>query len=265
MRSFVLFVLLLLCAGTGVSAQPPPQFQNGTFCDRYTNALASTLGGNQFNVTAEVNLLTLIITRVVAGGSGNGVTVPGLFAATSPVLDVFQGKVPFRANPIDYTNPANNASLTLLANHLVAFFGTALGCTAPGFPAPSSFVTMQRVHYGMGIDAGDFAYFIQQVVLTAQSFGVAQIDIDTIAAPFLNAFGLCGGVNQICTDPGCPLATVVSDQECEFQSELRRGVQSNTNTLENYIMGSAGVAVAVAVVLAWIGECMWNRSSYRKL
>jgi hypothetical protein len=264
---FLALLVVVFCFLCTVDAQTTPvQFQSGSLCDRYTNALASVVGGNQTSLVAETNLITAIISRIILGGSANGVVVPGLIAPGSPILPVFQGAVPFRANPTNYTDPSQSAALARLQSHLVTFFGTAFGCTAPGFPVPPSYITMRRVHSGMGITAAGFSYFITQAGLTLESFGVDPLDIHTIAVPFLNGFGLCGGDNQICEDVECPLATHTFDEECVFQSEhLRSGVTDNTAQIEAYTMVTGAVVVVALFALEVTAEWCWRTFQYRKI
>jgi hypothetical protein len=140
-----------------------------------------------------------------------------------------------------------------------------LGCSAVGFPALNSFVTMRRVHANMGITADSFQYFVTQLGLTLHSFGVDALDISTIVVPLLNQFGLCGGDNQVCEDAKCPLATQTFDQECVFQSEKRRGTDSRTAEVETYVWVTGVLVVAVLLISIWISQFAWKQYHYSKI
>ncbi|TKA43178.1 hypothetical protein B0A54_06127 [Friedmanniomyces endolithicus] len=64
--------------------------------------------------------------------------------------------------------------------HLYEYFGILLGCSQygnPGYPAYGGDLSMYSVHKYMALDSYDFGFFVQQVALSAASFGVAQADL----------------------------------------------------------------------------------------
>ena len=75
----------------------------------------------------------------------------------------------------------------------------------------------------MGLDVNQFGYFVQQVGLSAASFGVAAADVNAVGAALYSLFGYrCSSpmtvvpgdgpqTQAICSDPSCPLA---DDPKC---------------------------------------------------
>jgi len=136
--------------------------------------------------------------------------------------------------------PANgNASNQYkLVTHLYQFFGILLGCSLEGtgvYPSYQGDASMYQVHrYGslvalsimmltifsrfMGFSYSETTYFIQQVGLAAESFGVADSDVTAVAGALNKFFNvrceppvtiapvLGSQLMSICTDATCPLA-----------------------------------------------------------
>ena len=76
--------------------------------------------------------------------------------------------------------------------HLYSFFGILLGCSdvgQQGFPAYAGEKSMYQVHKFMALDAFQTQYFIQQVGLSAASFGVEMADIQYVGHALQNVFG----------------------------------------------------------------------------
>jgi len=80
----------------------------------------------------------------------------------------------------------------MLMTHLYEYFGILLGCTQygnPGYPAYGGDLSMYSVHKYMALDQYDFGFFVQQVALSAASFGVAQADLEVVGAALGELFG----------------------------------------------------------------------------
>ena len=79
-----------------------------------------------------------------------------------------------------------------LLTHLYEFFGRLLGCSkigTAGFPAYAGDKSMYEVHKYMALDAFQVGYFIEQVRLSAASFGVATADVEAVGRTLQNLFG----------------------------------------------------------------------------
>lgn len=127
------------------------------------------------------------------------------------------------AAPIKENKPANDTTSNqyFLLTHLYEFFGSLLGCSEygmTGFPAYDGFASQYQVHKFMDLDQNEVGYFIQQVGLAAESFGVTPADAQAVGkslnslfgyrcAPNATAIAAQGSVQQsICSADTCPLA-----------------------------------------------------------
>lgn len=224
--------------------------QNMSVCDKYTTALLkNNTADNQLTV------LTLLVNTVVIGDAMpkpniSGVTwpmvkVPGILANGTVngthvnLLPYFNGglastnrdgkavSVNFLddggAMPLIAGKPANgmDSNQYFLLTHLYQFFGTLLGCSQQGmgnYKAYSGAKSMYDVHKFMDLSYAENTYFIQQVALAAQSFGVTDEDVMAVgkslnmyfnvrcAAPVTLAPALGAQKQSICIDQSCPLA-----------------------------------------------------------
>jgi len=112
------------------------------------------------------------------------------------------------------TGYPNNPNLGGLAAHLVSFFGTALGCTAPGFtnanqavPAFYNGGNLYETHYNMGITAAQFSYFNTQVLYSLLSYaGTLRGGDQGTATTVLGYFG-AGASTNVAAAIGFPAAT----------------------------------------------------------
>lgn len=236
MKSIAILLLLLL-AVAGAHAQ------SRSFCDRYTDILfgseASLYAGNQ------TKLIRAVVYRAEFGCSPSPppgafypqdacaaeVAFDGILAPHSPILDVFQGKVPYKPNPTDFTDPLNVNMTLALVDKLVAFFGNALGCTSPDFPVFPTFLHQGRIHDGMRITQEGFNFFNSRVLASMRSFGVSEKDINYIAKPFLISFGACSA-QPICQDVTvCELGTGIADANCKarYDATLVRDYEVETD------------------------------------
>jgi hypothetical protein len=128
------------------------------------------------------------------------------------------------SHPIDIPDKLSDKPpprLSLLLTHLYSFFGALLGCTQlgdAGFPAYSGEASMYSVHSFMDLNMYQVTYFIEQVGLAAESFGVTKDDATAVGAALSSLFGVrcappttvipaAGPVLQaICIDGDCPLS-----------------------------------------------------------
>jgi len=232
--------LALLFGSLGlVVAQRPT---NTSICDFYTTAL---LKSN--NATSQYTLLTLLVNTVVIGNytQPNHNAVPGILAANA----TFEGKpvnlVPYFSGALQSSNvggmaaavnflddggaaplmankPANGTSSNQfkLLTHLYSFFGTALGCTTvgmTGFPGYDGKPSMYEVHKFMALNSSEVGYFIQQVGLAAQSFGVAQDDITAVGTLLTDTFDRkCSAPAAVIPSQGAALQAICTQNDCQM-------------------------------------------------
>jgi len=197
--------------GTAIAARPT----NTSICDYYTTALL-------MNNTAanQMTLLTLVVNTAVIGNYTKpnvgikvaGILAPGEYNGTAVnLLPYFDGglastntggssgmSVNFLddggAAPLMMNKPANgtdSAQYTLLT-HLYEYFGGLLGCTMMGtdaYPAYDGSNSMYSVHKFMDLSAAEVGYFIQQVAMSAASFGVATEDLTVVGTALNSLFG----------------------------------------------------------------------------
>jgi hypothetical protein len=99
----------------------------------------------------------------------------------------------------------------MLLTHLYEYFGALLGCSMMGtadYPAYAGEASQYQVHKYMYLSAAQVGYFIQQVALSAASFGVAQDDLKIVGAALGSTF------NYTCSPP----AAVIPAQGAQLQS-----------------------------------------------
>jgi hypothetical protein len=198
----VILASLLFLAVSSVGVQSARQ----TWCERNTALLYGH--NNETNGDAQVQMLQSLLHVAFVGDSQS---VQGLLTADSPVLDVFTGRIHYRYDPPDFTTNAGEAGI--LVEHLVAFFGSALGCGGDSFPQREvPLVSMRETHAGMQIVQSDFDYFNLQFTNTLFSFGVSAADISVVQA-FLSSFAECGS-DPICTGPQCNTVKTSTDAKC---------------------------------------------------
>jgi hypothetical protein len=253
----------------GLAAAQRPA--NTSICDYYTTALLkNNTAANQYTI------LTLLVNTVVIGNytkpNISGVTfpdvaVPGILAngtyMGTPVnlLPYFDGGLASSnrggssgvavnfldgggAAPLEMNMPANGTGSNqyLLLTHLYQFFGTLLGCSqqsnGSAFPSYQGDASQYSVHKYMDLDSAQVGYFIQQVGLAAESFGVATSDITAVATALEGYFDVrCAPpttiipvegpqLQSICIAEDCPLAP---NSTCSsYQPAVLPGVANST-------------------------------------
>jgi truncated hemoglobin YjbI len=167
-----------------------------TICDWYTGAvgLDPKIGTNS------VRVLRAMVDRAFNGSSTSTPNVLGIF--NNPIL------VPFFPNRLSQPH----------VEHIVQFFGVALQCAAPDFPAYAGNPNMREVHAPFNITYTAFNAFLGEVGLAANSFGISDADINRIVA-MMSAFlrvGIETYENEICNDEySCPCATGYDGDACD--------------------------------------------------
>ncbi|KAF3928672.1 hypothetical protein AA313_de0210341 [Arthrobotrys entomopaga] len=202
----------LMLSATIVSAQ------SESLCDKYTTALfKNNTAENQYTLLVKL-VNTALIGNYTAGAKVkvNGILVPGMFMGQDvTLLPYFNGGLLSTnrgtASPVNFIDdggaiplaedkPANGntSNQYKLITHLYEFFGALLQCSKlgqPGFPAYTGDTSMYNVHKYMNLNPIQMGYFIQEVGLSAASFGVAEADILAVAS------ALNGTFNQRCAPP----------------------------------------------------------------
>lgn len=218
----LLLLVGLACLGLGVEAQ------DRTFCDRYSEAVFGPDGSRY--ASNQTAFIRSIVYRAQYGCApspppgtfhpqdtcADGFAFEGIVSPNSPILDVFQGRVPFKPDAVDLTNPANVNETNAFIDKMVVFFRFTLGCTAqpelpPYYPV---FLNQGRIHDGMRITQEGFSFFNSRITASMRSFGVSEKDITYIVKPILTSFGACSA-QPICQDLSCELGTVVADANCK--------------------------------------------------
>ncbi|GAM83842.1 hypothetical protein ANO11243_018320 [Dothideomycetidae sp. 11243] len=128
------------------------------------------------------------------------------------------------ATPIMNGMPSNGnmtSNQYLLLTHLYEFFGALLGCTdygMTGYPAYGGVGSMYEVHKFMDLDANQVGYFVEQVGLSAASFGVVMADVTAVGKALAGLFDVRCAPNtivisslgplpqSICIADDCPLS-----------------------------------------------------------
>ncbi|KAJ5610366.1 hypothetical protein N7510_007085 [Penicillium lagena] len=252
-------VIALATVGAAVAQRPA----NESICDYYTTALLKTN-----NATNQYTLLTLLVNTVVIGNYTQpnvGVSVPGILNPNGMYNGTKVNLMPYfdgglassndggkmgvaknfldggAAAPLMKNMPANDMTSNQykLMTHLYEFFGDLLGCSGvgmKGFAAYAGDASMYEVHKFMVLDPYQVGYFIEQVGLSAASFGVAKSDITAVAEALEKLFDYrCApkttviksqGANyqSICTDEKCPLAM---NDTCAAQPVILQPLAAN--------------------------------------
>ncbi|KAK3643695.1 hypothetical protein LTR56_009998 [Elasticomyces elasticus] len=232
--------LLALAVGQA-SAQRP---DNTSVCDYYVTAL---LKDN--NATNQEALVRLVVNTAVIGNftpNDANINVPGILGQNQTysgtkvnLLPYFDGSLASSnrggkegvainflddggAEPLTKGKPSDSDSSQQfkLMTHLYEYFGILLGCSLvgkPGYPAYDGAISMYQVHKFMALDPYDFGYFVEQVALSAASFGVAQADLEYVGTALNGLFGhRCSGM-----DTFMPGATPALETICITVSNLQ--------------------------------------------
>ncbi|TKA83237.1 hypothetical protein B0A55_02956 [Friedmanniomyces simplex] len=226
-------LLVLALAATHAAAQRPA---NTSVCDYYTTAL---LKDN--NATNQEALVTLVVNTAVIGNftpNKLNILVPGILAQNQTyngssvnLAAYFDGSLASTNNgggagvsvnflddggatPLTKGKPSNGntSDQYKLLTHLYEYFGILLGCSQygkPGYPAYAGDISMYSVHKYMALDPYDFGYFVQQVALSAASFGVAEADLEYVGGALGNLFGhRCSAATSIAPGEAATLQVI---------------------------------------------------------
>ncbi|MCJ1330677.1 hypothetical protein MMC10_007362 [Thelotrema lepadinum] len=252
---------------TGAYMAPP--FLKARYIDIFLALLQNNTAANQATV------LTLVVNTAVIGNytkptipdvtfpdvAVNGILNNGTYNGTAVnLLPYFDGGLASSnrggssgvavnflddggAAPLMMNMPSNgNSSVQYqLLTHLYQFFGTLLGCSQQGMPGFSSFeghASMYNVHKFMDLDPFEVGYFIEQVGLSASSFGVADDDVTAVGmaltklfdyrcAPATTVIPASGPLLQsICIADTCPISP---NATCSaYDSAMEPGVANAT-------------------------------------
>ncbi|TVY42652.1 hypothetical protein LSUB1_G003794 [Lachnellula subtilissima] len=223
----------------GVAADGRPS--NTSICDYYTTALL-------MNNTAanQMTLLTLVVNTAVIGNYTKpnvGISVPGILAKGTyngtavNLAPYFNGglastntggsvgrSVNFLdgggAAPLMKNMPAmdNTSNQYTLITHLYEYFGVLLGCSMQGggdYPGYTGHESMYTVHKFMDLSAAEVGYFIQQVAMSAASFGVAQDDLTVVGKALSSTFDVkCAPPTAVIMSQGPQLQSICIDETC---------------------------------------------------
>ncbi|KAJ3329046.1 hypothetical protein HDU93_001160 [Gonapodya sp. JEL0774] len=221
----------------------------------------------------QLTLLTLLVNTVIIGNYSPAadptVLVPGILSSSGGLAKYFTGaekttnrnNVPTAVNFLDGGGAApllnNTPAIDMTSNqyvlvtHLYTGFGALLGCSQMGkgvFGNYEGVTSMFEVHKFMALNKTEMDFFITQVALAAQSFGVATSDITAVGTLLNSAFnqrciapaplvpGLKAELQSICTDASCPTA---ANATCDLYAAAL-GTQSTSSS------GSATGATASA-------------------
>jgi truncated hemoglobin YjbI len=143
------------------------------FCDKYSRLLG----------VSNSDLVSLVVGQVFAN----------LTATNAPLLPYFNGQIP--AGSTNFTNPANTAQTQMLADHLIQFFGLALGCSDNTIAPYAGRTDMKAVHKNMPIGKVEFDTFNEVVIGVMKKNGVADADLVGVLAVLQSL------APAICNDP----------------------------------------------------------------
>ncbi|KUJ11515.1 uncharacterized protein LY89DRAFT_654157 [Mollisia scopiformis] len=269
------FRTLAFAAAVGSAVAQRPA--NMSICDYYTTALLTN------NTAAnQATLLTLVVNTAVIGNYTQpnvGVSVPGILAPGEVngiavnLLPYFDGgfastntggsagmAVNFLdgggAAPLMKNMPANDntSAQYILLTHLYEYFGVLLGCSMQGgaaYPAYAGHASMYSVHKFMDLSYAEVTYFIDQVALSAMSFGVAKDDLTAVGTALTTLFGYrCEPpmtvvpsqgpqLESICIDSTCPLA---ANATCSSYATAMKPAIANSTLVPNSTTTSGGNA-----------------------
>ncbi|KAK6595461.1 hypothetical protein H4I96_09780 [Botrytis cinerea] len=224
-----------------IAAQRPT---GSGICDYYTTALfKDNTASNQQKLLIRVVNRALVgntydrptsgvmVNGILREGSYNGIKVNLLPYFNGGFVSTNGGNKPLSVNFLDggganslrNYQPANSdkSNQYFLLTHLYQYFGVLLSCSKQGgaeFPGYSGSASQYNIHKFMYLSDAEVGYFIEQVALSAASFGVSSSDLTIIDSSLRQSFGSrClppmtiipsqgSQLQSICTDDSCPLA-----------------------------------------------------------
>ncbi|CAD6441203.1 9c788a51-f507-4f6e-8599-559a463500c0 [Sclerotinia trifoliorum] len=233
-----LAVAALALVGAATAQRPT----DTSICDYYTTALfINNTADFQHQLIMRIVNIALVgnhapspgvnVTGILYTGTYNGIKVNLLPYFDGGFFSTNGGGKPISVDFLDSgglaTLSSNKAADSMSSNqyflmtHLYQYFGVLLGCSKQGgteFPAYSGSDSQYKVHKFMDLSDAEVNYFIEQVALSASSFGVSASDLMIIGYALRQSFGYrClppatiipsqgAQLQSICTDSTCPLA-----------------------------------------------------------
>ncbi|KAK5111542.1 hypothetical protein LTR62_004838 [Meristemomyces frigidus] len=207
-------LLIAALASVGLAQRPA----DVSICDYYTEHIfpVNNATNQKAVIVAVVN--TAVIGNYTHDAQKTDIAVPGILAANATynstsvnLLPYFDGSLASSnqggaqgvsvnfldgggATPLTQNMPANGNSSNqyALLTHLYEYFGAVLGCTEygkTGFPTYAGETSMYNVHKYMALDAMQVGYFIEQVGLSAASWGVSADDCKIVGTTLEAVFG----------------------------------------------------------------------------
>lgn len=112
------------------------------------------------------------------------------------------------------------------------YFGTLLGCSTQGaaaFPSYEGAGSQYQVHKFMDLSYAEVSYFIQQVGLSAASFGVADADVTAVGMSLNSAFNYkCAPAATIVPSQGAQLQSICIGEECPLAANSTCAAYGNS-------------------------------------
>lgn len=191
---------------------------NTAFIGNYTKPNMNAVPG--IITPGMVNGTMVSLAPFFTGASGRTTNRGGMAVSGVNFLDG-GGAAPLLNN----TLPTMGSNQYTLVTHLYEYFGYLLGCTMQGttaFPSYGGNPSQYNVHKYMYITYAQNTYFINQVALSAESFGVAMSDIAVVGKALNGAFNerclpaaaipstAAAAPQSICISSDCPLAANAS-------------------------------------------------------
>lgn len=239
MRSLLLLLLLATAAAAAAHATE-------TTCDRHTRLA----GGSSANPNDQIQLMNRVVTRLLSGVDEGQA---GLLALDSPLLATFNTDAAL----------TGESRVTHIANRLVSFIGTALGCTAVGFPllepdaSNLDLSATRRVTHSAWSEFGE-----QLAVALITTIDLNRTELARVVVPYLHQFGLCAAPVEICNDRAtcqlAPNAAPICAQQYLVSLVLSAASPKNEVDYTKITAIVLAVHVAVLAVLA-LGRLMLER------
>ncbi|MBE7181979.1 MAG: hypothetical protein INR71_12380 [Terriglobus roseus] len=134
-----------------------------------------------------------------------------------------------------------------LFTHLIEYFGAALGCSQygmSGFPAYAGDNSMTNVHRFMDLNAAQVTWFIQNVGLSAKSFGAADADITAVGMELSTLFNYrCAPATKVIPNTPAELQAICLASSCPISPNATcaayTNVASTVATASTYMPASS--------------------------
>lgn len=98
---------------------------------------------------------------------------------------------------------------------LYKYFGALLGCSAHDYPAYMGPGSQAAIHRYMDLDAYEVGWFIQQVGLSAASFGVEKSDVEFVGNTLNGLFNVrCAAPAVVIPSQGAQLQSICEADTC---------------------------------------------------